>query len=196
MPQRSLHLDSRRPSDPSLPRLDAAIWQSALELDAFIGQAKKLQELWRTTRRLARVDEAYLVEARALRGPLSLLVLLEDWCGDAIHTIPFVMRMVEANPALTLRVLSRDAHEPLMQAHLTGEARSIPVLIAYDRDGVERGWWGPRPSPLQAWVKSDGMTLDKDERYKRIRTWYARDRAETLSREVLTLLQHADASGA
>jgi hypothetical protein len=194
VPHTALHLDLRHPEQASLPTRDAITWRDAYSLDAFIDQAVKLQALWRSTRRLARADEAHLAAARALCGPLSMLVLVEDWCGDAIHTIPFVMRLVEANPALELRVIKRDEHEALMATHMSDAARSIPVLIAYDRDGRERGWWGPRPTPLQQWVKSEGMGLDSDARYKQIRTWYARDRAETLLREVLTLLQHADAS--
>lgn len=178
----------------SAATFEEAIWANAFTLDAFIDQAVKLQDLWRSTRRLARVDNEAVNDARALHGPLRLLVLLEDWCGDAIHTIPFVMRLVEANPQLELRVIKRDEHDALMQQHLSGSSRSIPVLIAYNANGRECGWWGPRPTPLQAWVKQDGMHMDKDERYKAIRTWYARDRAATLIREVLTLLRHADAS--
>lgn len=196
MPHATLHLDHRDSNLVAVPHLDATVWREAFSLDDFIDRAVKLQPLWRSTRRLARAGEEHVAAARTIEGPLSLLVLLEDWCGDAIHTIPFVMRLVEANPSLTLRVIRRDEHDALMRAHLSGTARSIPVLIAYDRLGRERGWWGPRPTPLQQWVKSEGMSLDADERYKQIRTWYARDRADTILREVLTLLLHADASDA
>ncbi len=176
--------------------LDRELWQQAMSLDAFIEQAVKLKELWQNTRRLARVAEEHVEAAKRLHGPLSLLVLQEDWCGDAIHSVPYIMRLVEANPALELRVLKRDENAALMNEHLSGTSRSIPVVIVYGRDGYECGWWGPRPTPLQEWVKSEGMQLDKDERYKRIRAWIARDRSETIMREMLTLLRHADASGA
>jgi hypothetical protein len=79
-----------------------------------------------------------------------------------------------------------------MDAHLTGTARSIPVVIAYDDAFVERGWWGPRPAALQAWVFSpDGQALDKPERYRHVRGWYARDRGRTTVDEILTLLERA-----
>ena len=79
-----------------------------------------------------------------------------------------------------------------MDAHRSAGARSIPVVIVYDADGRECGWWGPRPSVLQAWVKRDAAEMDVKERWRAIRTWYARDRGVSCAREVLLLLQHAD----
>ncbi len=172
-------------------RLDRAKWDAALPLDDFIAQASHHRELWQSTRRLAPLSEAHADAAAAIVGPLSVLVLLEDWCGDAIHTVPVVQRLVDANPSITLRVLRRDEHDDIMAAHLTGIARAIPVVMAYDARGVERGWWGPRPSPLAAWVRLEGFEMEKETRYKAIRTWYARDRGATTASEVLQLLQHA-----
>lgn len=172
------------------PLLDPAYWDAALSLDAFIGQAEKHRELWQTTRRLAQISDVVRSAAEALPTAARVLVLLEDWCGDAIHTVPTVLRLVEANPRLALRVLKRDEQNALMNAHLTGIARAIPVVIAYDAQGHERGWWGPRPTPLQLWVQREGMAMEKDDRYKAIRTWYARDRGATTAAEVLRLLQH------
>lgn len=174
------------------PPLDSAAWVTALSLDDFIAQATVHQNLWQTTRRVAHIDDILISSARALRGPLRALVLLEDWCGDAIHTVPVVQRLIEANSALVMRILRRDEQDALMAAHLTGAARAIPVVIVYDADGRERGWWGPRPSALQSWVQREGRAMETTERYRAIRTWYARDRGATTAAEVLALLQHAD----
>ncbi len=179
-------------ADEAPRRCDPAVWASALSLDDYIAQATELQPLWESTRRIAQIDEATREAAAKLDGPLSLLVLTEDWCGDAIHTLPFVQRLVEANPRLTMRLLKRDAHDAVMDAHRSAGARSIPVVIVYDADGRECGWWGPRPSVLQAWVKRDAAEMDVKERWRAIRTWYARDRGVSCAREVLLLLQHAD----
>lgn len=172
-------------------RLTDTHWSAAISLDAFIAQAEQHRDLWQTTRRLAHLSDAHRDAAGALGASCRLLVLLEDWCGDAIHTVPVVLRLVEANPQLELRVLRRDEHDDLMDTHLTGTARAIPVVIAFDAAGHERGWWGPRPSALQKWVQLEGLSLEKPDRYKAIRTWYARDRGATTASEVLRLLQHA-----
>jgi hypothetical protein len=175
------------PSDSA--RLKEALWSSATTLDAFIDEPIMNQELWRTTARLARLSDAAAARARALPHRSRLLVLLEDWCGDAMFTVPFLGRIVEQNPALEMRVLRRDLHEELMDTHRTAGGRSIPVIMTFDEAGGERGWWGPRPSPLQEWVVQEGLAMEKPLRYKAIRTWYARDRGETTVHELLTMLE-------
>jgi hypothetical protein len=44
--------------------------------------------------------------------------------------------------------------------------------------------WGPRPAVLQEWVMAN-RRMPGAERYPLIRRWYAKDRGETVLREVL-----------
>lgn len=164
---------------------------AAPTFDAYLGTVVANDKLWHDTARLARVAEADVARAAALPGRWHLLVLSEDWCGDAVNSVPVIARLAEAAPNLELRVLGRDANPDLMDAHLTGASHSIPVVITYDEHFAEHGWWGPRPAELQAWVLGEGQALDKTERYRRIRTWYARDRGRTTIAEVLQLLETA-----
>ena len=97
---------------------------------------------------------------------------------------------------LDLRVLGRDANPDIMNAHLTNGGRSIPIAILYDETWNERGWWGPRPAPLQTWVLAVGRTLVKEEKYREIRSWYAHDRGATTLREIADLIVQADSLGA
>ena len=180
-----------RVTSPGSP-LDTDTWDAALSLDDFIARATVHQGLWQNTRRLAQVSDAAAAVVRALTSPLRLLVLLEDWCGDAIHTIPVALRLVESNPSLMLRVVRRDTHEALMKSHLTGASRAIPVVIVYDASGHERGWWGPRPSALDAWVSTEGYAMEPADRSRAMRHWYERDGGATTAADLLTLLQHAD----
>lgn len=175
-------------------RLDHAVWDAAQSLDEFIADATQYADLWHATRRIARIDDETAVAVSAIALPLRLLVLLEDWCGDAISTVPLIQRMIDANPLHELRVISRDAHPAIMGAHLSGASESIPVVMTYDAAGIEHGWWGPRPSPLQDWVQREGSALEYHERYKRIRTWFARDRGATTIHEMLLVMRHAERS--
>jgi hypothetical protein len=165
-------------------------WAAAPTFSESVAAAVANAELWRSAARLARVPDEVLVRAAALHGRWHLLVLSEDWCGDAVNTVPFVARLADLTPGLDLRVVGRDANPDLMDTHLTGVARSIPVIILYDEAFVERGWWGPRPAPLQEWVFGpEGQALDKTARYRHVRGWYARDRGRTTLDEILTLLE-------
>jgi hypothetical protein len=168
----------------------AAYYAAAVPLADYIAGAQKNRELWAGVYRGARVDEAAAARGAALPAPRHLLVMSEDWCGDAVNSVPVVARLAELAPArLDLRVLARDAHPALMDAHLVNGARSIPIVLALDPAFALLGAWGPRPRELQAWVLGPGQALDKEARYKEVRRWYARDRGRAVVSEVLELLE-------
>lgn len=169
-------------------------YESGLTFDAFLAAARQNKDLWATMYKLARVPQSFVDRIRALPGRGHLLVLNEDWCGDAVNTVPAVAKLASLAPGhVDLRVLGRDANPDIMDAHLTGTSRSIPVVILLDDDYVERGWWGPRPRELQAWAVGPGRALEKAERYREIRRWYARDRGLSTLDEVVTMMERASA---
>ena len=167
-------------------------WNRATPFHAYVAAAQKNQDLWEGVHRLAKVPDDLVARARALPGSWKLLVLSEDWCGDAVNTIPALQRLAELSPNVEIRLLSRDENPELMDAHLspTG-ARAIPVVMVLDEQFRERGWWGSRPGPLQQWMLAEGLAMAKDERYLRVRAWYARDRGRTTLDEVLTIAECA-----
>ena len=165
----------------------------APEFDEMLATAEENADLWAAVWRRAVVPEEYLRRVAALGGAWHLLVLSEDWCGDAVNTVPVVAKLAELSPNLDLRVLARDENLDIMDAHLTGSSRSIPLVIALDEEFREQGTWGPRPAELQSWVLGPGRALEKDERYKRVRAWYARDRGITTLEEVVGMLERAAA---
>jgi hypothetical protein len=161
------------------------VWEGALSYESFVASCKAEHcGLWQGVYKLARVPEwaRTAVPADAQR---KLLVIAEDWCGDASNTVPVLAKLVDSVPALELRVILRDANPEIMDRYLTNGARSIPVVIAMDQDFRELGHWGPRPTELQTWVMANRGTMPKAELYPQVRKWYARDRGETTLREVL-----------
>ncbi len=159
----------------------------------FLEAAEANAELWAAIARRARAPEQVVERVRGLPGRWRLLVLLEDWCGDAVNTVPVLAALADAAPNLELRVLGRDANPDLTNAHLTGGSRSIPVAIVLDEDWNEVAWWGPRPAELQGWFRAEGMQLPAAERYAAARRWYARDRGESTLREIVCLIEEAAA---
>ncbi|HEX7239226.1 MAG TPA: thioredoxin family protein [Longimicrobiaceae bacterium] len=172
-------------------------YESGLTMNAFVDGARANAELWRSIHRRARAPGELVARAAELPAERHLLVLLEDWCGDAVNTVPVLARLAEVAPRLDLRVLPRDENPDLMDAHLTGASRSIPVVIVLDESYAELGWWGPRPAELQAWVVSEeARRLSKEERYREVRRWYARDRGRSTLTEILDLLERTAAARA
>lgn len=163
-----------------------------MTFEEYLESVVKNRELWHAVADRVRLPEDLLDRARLLPGKWHLLALSEDWCGDAVNTLPVVAGLARES-GWEMRVMGRDANLDVMDAHLTnGRSRSIPVVIVYDADFNEIGWWGPRPGEIQAWVMNEGLSLPSPERYKEIRRWYAKDRGRTTVSEVLDIV----ASGA
>jgi hypothetical protein len=160
------------------------LWDQALTYDAFLAVGTKHKGLWEGIYGIARIS-AWALAAVAPGVRRKLLVIAEDWCGDASSTIPIVAKLVSQVPGFELRVLLRDQNPEVMDRYLTNGSRSIPIVIALDEDFRELGHWGPRPRELQAWVMANRATIPKPELYPLVRKWYARDHGETTVREVL-----------
>jgi hypothetical protein len=160
-------------------------YQQAETFREFLDSVQSHVDLWHQLYERARLPAEVAETARSMRGQWRFLVLAEDWCGDAVHILPFLAKLEEASPAFELRILSREENPDLMDAHLTNGSRSIPVVMILDEDFEEVGWWGPRPGPLQELFLSEIKSLPKEERFLRVRAWFAKDRGRTTLREIL-----------
>ena len=171
--------------------LDRARFESAPTFEQYLEGVDRNRELWHAVHERVRVPEDLVAAARSLPGAWHLVALTEDWCGDAVNTLPVVARLAKT-VGWDLRVLSRDDNPDLMDAHLTnGRSRSIPVVIVYDERFREVGWWGPRPEEIQSWVLSEGLAMPSPERYRVVRRWYAKDKGRTTVSELLEVLSRA-----
>ena len=175
----------------------SSYWDAAETFRAFLETADENVDLWTAGYERARVPHDLVARVQAVPGEWKWLVISEDWCGDASNTVPPLAAFAEAAGNVELRMLARDENLELMDEHLTnGTARSIPVVVVLDGDGVERGWWGPRPADLQAWFAGDdAQAMDKDDRYRELRKWYARDRGRTTVEEVVSIVERAAGVG-
>ena len=163
------------------------LWNQALPFHDYLAAATRNQELWEGIYRLARIPQ-WAMKVVPEGEKRQLLVLAEDWCGDASNTVPVMARWSELAPGMDLRVLRRDEHPAVMDQYLTNGSRSIPIAIVLDQDFREVGHWGPRPSELQAFVMENLGKVPKAELYPQTRRWYARDHGETTLREIMAVI--------
>lgn len=163
-------------------------FEKADTFQEFLETVVSHRELWHQLTRRARVPDEILRAARSIPGQWHLLALTEDWCFDGVNALPVVARLAEAVPGLNLRVLRRDENPDLMDTHLTRGTRSIPVIMVLNDEYREVGWWGPRPAPLQELFLKDLKTLPKEERARKLRAWYARDKGTSMLSEILALV--------
>lgn len=160
------------------------LWDNGYTFEGFLAVSTKHRGLWEGIYRIAHIPD-WAPAAVPAGVHRKLLVIAEDWCGDASNTVPILAKLVDITPGLELRIVRRDEHPDLMDQYLTNGARSIPIVIALDAELREIGHWGPRPAVLQSWVMANRLTTPKTELYPLVRKWYARDHGEATLREVL-----------
>lgn len=95
---------------------------------------------------------------------LRVIVLTEDWCGDAMLNVPILLKLAEKTD-MEVRMLLRDQNLELMDQYLTnGTSRAIPIFIFIDQEGNERAVWGPRAETVQQFVDEQRAQLpDKED---------------------------------
>jgi len=161
----------------------------------FIARPIKNRDLWLAIYKHVVVPIEMSARVEALHGRWHLLVLSEDWCGDAVNIVPLIEKLTESVSNMDMRILARDENLDIMDTHLTGTSRSIPIVVLLNQKFEECGWWGPRPRELQKWVTEKGLALSKEERYREVRTFYARDKGLSTMGEIVEMLEECCARG-
>lgn len=124
-----------------------------------------------------------------LEEPHHWIIITEPWCGDAAHSVPFLVAIAEKSPKITYEIQLRDSEPFLITDYLTNGGKSIPKLIARDLSGNDLFTWGPRPSASQDIfnkMKSEGAIYD--EITLKLQAWYNADKGKAIQRELIDLV--------
>src|SRR3954462_10834015 len=90
------------------------LWDEALTFDAFVAECKAEHcGLWQGIYKLARIPE-WALAALPPDVNRKLLVIAEDWCGDASNTVPIIARFADQAPTLEVRIIMRDKYPEVM----------------------------------------------------------------------------------
>ncbi|OAT86266.1 thioredoxin [Bacillus sp. MKU004] len=90
---------------------------------------------------------------------LRVIVLTEDWCGDAMLNIPILLKLAE-EADMEVKMILRDENLELMDQYLTnGTSRAIPIFIFIDEEGEEKMVWGPRAPMVKKIVDDERAKL-------------------------------------
>lgn len=119
-------------------------------------------------------------------------MITEAWCGDSAQILPVLGKMAgESKGKINLRIILRDENPALMELYLTNGNKSVPKLVAFDKNNHELFTWGPRPLEAQQllfdWKENpNGRTWDDFE--KELHTWYAKDKTLSIQQEISGLI--------
>ena len=170
-------------------------WEAALTWDGYYAGVAEHADLWKHHWENAEVDELCRARLADLPGPRRVLILTEDWCGDAVRSVPVIVKALTEAPNVEVRLMDITNRPELIERHLTKGAKAIPVAIVADPDGNDLGWWGPRPAPLQALLRRRLIEKGrpaKDEIgsfYAPVMGWYRKDAGRTTLEEITLLLE-------
>lgn len=91
-----------------------------------------------------------------------VLVITEDWCGDAMMNNA-ILRKITDTADVDVHCVYRDENLELMDRYLTNGGRSIPKYIILSEDGQVLADWGPRAPKVQEFVDEKKSVLPEKE---------------------------------
>ena len=147
-------------------------------------------------RRMKRLDKTIKItektatEIQKLTEPQTWLVITEGWCGDAAQNLPVIQKMAALNENIDLKLVLRDENLELMDLFLTNGGRSIPKLVALDKDNNVLNTWGPRPTvatKIVADYKTEHGVLDAQFKQD-LQVWYNKDKGISTQEDFLKFL--------
>jgi hypothetical protein len=147
-------------------------------------------------RRMKRLDKTIKItektatEIQKLTEPQTWLVITEGWCGDAAQNLPVIQKMAALNENIDLKLVLRDENLELMDLFLTNGGRSIPKLVALDKDNNVLNTWGPRPTVATKMVadyKTEHGVLDAQFKQD-LQVWYNKDKGISTQEDFLKFL--------
>lgn len=126
-------------------------FERAISLEAYMDRMEQLKDSSYSIYEKFDVpkDDDFITRLKEVKP--RILVITEDWCGDAMMNNPVLRRIAEAAD-LDVRAVYRDEDTDLIDRHLTNGGRSIPVYLLLDEDGEVAAKWGPRAATIQKHV--------------------------------------------
>lgn len=156
----------------------------------FLANVSAQRELWMKTESAVTVPPDFVERARKASRGLRLLVVSEDWCLDSAYSIPYIARLAQS-AGIPLRIIAREAGEPLMRAHPTPDGRTVTPTVVMWRDGRDAGAWVERPAELQQLFFSMSTNAENAKRFAERHLWYESDGGVTVLKEVLARIEQS-----
>lgn len=126
-------------------------FEQGLTVEQYIAQMTQNREKFESNLAQAALRPEDIAFFERLPQPINVLVLTEDWCGDALGNVPVLAALAKRTGKLHLRLFLRDQHLDLADQYLKeGKYRSIPVFVFFDQQMRELGHFIERPADATA----------------------------------------------
>ena len=129
--------------------IDRARFATGLTYDEYKAQMTRNRDRVEANEARVQIDPEDLEAFRSLNGPIHVLTLAEDWCGDVIANLSVLGKLAREAGTLDVRIFLRDQNKDLMQRYLNqGKYESIPVFAFFDDAFDEIGVFTERPTTV------------------------------------------------
>lgn len=141
--------------------LEQNYFEKAITLENYMSQMESNQEKsYSIYEKFTMPEDKEFISLLKEKNP-HILVITEDWCGDAMMNNAILRKIADAGD-IEVRCVYRDENLELMDRYLTNGGRSIPKYIILSQDGEVLGDWGPRSEKVQEFV--DGLKAKLPEK--------------------------------
>lgn len=139
-------------------------YKNSQDLNTYIDQMKENKDaLLKIYQDFTVPEDDPRIEQIKQKNYSKVLVISEDWCGDAMMNIA-ILKHISELLNLEVHVFHRDQDTDLIDQYLTnGRARSIPIFIFLNDQFEQENVWGPRAKAAQTFVEETRRKLLPDK---------------------------------
>ena len=173
----------------------AKLFASGIPFSEFLSNAKERKELWNSNYGRAAVADAVMARATRVTGTWNVLVVAVDSCSDSVSTIPYIAKLVESMPNVTLRIVDPKVGKEVMEAHRTPDKRAAtPTVILLDASFTPKGCWIERPRELREWISGEKKANGDSGVFGGKMNWYEKDAGASTISEFVEMIEKASRS--
>lgn len=171
--------------------LSGKISDSPYQEEKYIAYTKLNQARMNRWEKKALLNPILVQKINEINEKQYWIIISEPWCGDAAHSLPFIHKLAELNPKITLEIQLRDTNSEI-QSYLTNKTLSIPILIIRNEKREDLLVWGPRPSICQnLFLDLKKSDLSPERQKEILQQWYNQDKGQTLQSDLLEKMNHS-----
>jgi hypothetical protein len=175
------------PARTAAPGDPAAIYARGTTWDQFLAGTRAQRETWQ--KNAGREVPPGLVDRfRRAGNGLQLLVITADWCGDSVHSVPYIAKLA-SRAGVDVRVVDFRTGKSAMEANRTPDGRASTPTVILLRGDQQVAAWVERPASLQWWYLGMTGQIGDDERLERKLAWYDWNRGSDALAEIVVLAE-------
>ncbi len=170
-----------------------ALYSRGVTWDHFLSNTRAQREEWQKNAG-REVPPALVERLRRAGDDLRLVVITADWCGDSVHSVPYIAKLA-LRAGVNLRVVDFRTGKAVMEAHRTPDGRASTPTVILIRGNREVAAWVERPASLQWWYLGMTGQISDDERLERKLSWYDWNRGADALAEIVVLAEQSAKKG-